>query len=206
MGASCYQPQHLVLSIYGQRQTWVCHLTAAVRLHPLIPPPVACDKATFQYMQKAAKAAARAPASYPASSPKQVDDDEIEILDDSSYTEDTQNHADDDSDAGAASESEGDTFKLILRSGGGVVKGDIMLTVRPTTTCGAIVRAYLKKAGIADQYPAVSAAPAKKGSQKRKNAGGKAPKLSIDGDTAEDADQIGEKDLEDGDLVEVVGL
>ncbi|KDR82499.1 hypothetical protein GALMADRAFT_237823 [Galerina marginata CBS 339.88] len=109
----------------------------------------------------------------------------------------------------AESESEGEKFKLILRSG--LTPKDITLTVRPTTKCGAIVKAFLKKAGLADKYPEVFAdatsAPKKGG---RKSKGGadsaKDPRLCIDGDKMENNTEIGDQDLEDGDMVEVVGL
>lgn len=73
----------------------------------------------------------------------------------------------------------------------------INLTVRPTTTCRAIVKAFLKAAGLSDQYTA---------SSKNKKAGQAMPQLMIDGDKMADDMEIGEADLDDGDLVEVVGL
>ncbi|KAJ7643931.1 hypothetical protein FB45DRAFT_283993 [Roridomyces roridus] len=114
--------------------------------------------------------------------------------------------------AGAASmdesdaESEGgETFKLCLRSA--VTKKDIFLTVRPTTTCGAIVQAFLKKAGLADQYGSG------KGGGGRKSVGGKGkgkkaqpekePQLVIDGDKMAADVPISDADLDDGDVVDV---
>ena len=104
-------------------------------------------------------------------------------------------------DAGAESapEDEDDKFRLTLRSG---KTKDITVTVRPTTTCEAIVRAFLKKAGLADQYPNVKAPAAKKGRGKAPEG----PKLMVDGDKLDPSSMIGDADLEDGDLVEVVGL
>ncbi|KAF8964320.1 hypothetical protein BDZ97DRAFT_1904414 [Flammula alnicola] len=114
------------------------------------------------------------------------------------------------SDEGEAeSEAEGDKFKLILRSSG---NKDITLTVRSTTKCGAIVKAFLKKAGLADQYPGLladaSAKVVKKGARKSKGGGSdeKVPQLCIDGDKMDNQAEIGDMDLEDGDMVEVVGL
>jgi hypothetical protein len=110
----------------------------------------------------------------------------------------------------AESEAEGETFKLVLRSAG---NKDIALTVRPKTKCGAILRAFLKKLGIAEQYPGVfaQAEPAsekKKAGRKSKAAlaAEKDPRLCIDGDKMDNETEIGEMDLEDGDMVEVVDL
>lgn len=89
---------------------------------------------------------------------------------------------------------------MTLRSG---KTKDIVLTVRPTTTCGAIVRAFLKKAGLADQY----ATPNSKGKRGRKTTAQTAgPCLMVDGDRMGAESVIGDADLEDGDLVEVFGL
>ncbi|KAF8879087.1 hypothetical protein CPB84DRAFT_1793598 [Gymnopilus junonius] len=126
----------------------------------------------------------------------------------------------------AESEAEGGKFKLILRSS--LTTKDITLTVRPTTKCGAIVKAFLNKAGLADKYHevfaegGVAAAAArapepakKKGGRKAKRGAAavaaaavpvKDPRLCIDGDKMDNATEIGDMDLEDGDMVEVVGL
>lgn len=98
---------------------------------------------------------------------------------------------------------ESQTFKLIVRSERTKDK-DITLTVRPTTKCGAIVRAFLKKAGLEAEYPE-GGAPAK-GRGRGKATAAKVPALSIDGDRMDAETEIGEADLEDGDQVEVVGL
>lgn len=99
----------------------------------------------------------------------------------------------------------------MLRSAG---NKDIALTVRSTTKCGAILRAFLKKLGIAEQYPGVfaqaepAAAAKKKGGKKTKaaQAAEKDPRLCIDGDKMNNETEIGDMDLEDGDMVEVVDL
>lgn len=96
---------------------------------------------------------------------------------------DSQSMADDDDD---------DIFKLVVRSG---VTKDVTLKVRPTTTCGAIVMAFLKRAGIADQYL-----------DSRSIRGGGGPRLMIDGERMDPETPISEADLEDGDQVEVDGL
>ena len=107
----------------------------------------------------------------------------------------------------AESESDGDKFKLILRSALTLNK-EISLVVRPTTKCGAIVKAFLKKAGLSGQYPEVFAgAPASKSGKTRNvAAAGKDPRLCLDGDKLDNASEIGGADLEDGDMIEVVGL
>ena len=110
----------------------------------------------------------------------------------------------------AESESDGDKFKLILRSALTANK-EISLVVRPTTKCGAIVKAFLKRAGLAEQYPEVfagaQASVAKKGRRKSNVAVAvKDPRLCLDGDKLDNASEIGEADLEEGDMIEVVGL
>ena len=121
--------------------------------------------------------------------------------------------------AEASEDEDDDTFKLILRS---ALTGnkDITLTVRPTTKCGNIVKAFLKKAKLEDQYPhvfaegGVAAAMATASKQKKGRGRGKAaappqvkdPRLSVDGDKLDNDAPISDADLEDGDMVEVVGL
>ncbi|KAH9065443.1 hypothetical protein EDB87DRAFT_1595903 [Lactarius vividus] len=99
------------------------------------------------------------------------------------------------SDVQSIAEEDDDTFKLVVRSG---MTKDVTLKVRPTTTCGAIVKAFLRRAGIADKYPEG------KSSRKKSAVGG--PRLMIDGDRMDPDTPISEADLEDGDQVEVTGL
>lgn len=101
-----------------------------------------------------------------------------------------------------ASDADGDTFKLILRS---AISKDITLTVRPTTKCEAIVKAFLKRVGIEAQYPEVFNTKGV-GTKNRGSKGQKDPRLCIDGDKMGNDVEIGDADLDDGDLVEVVGL
>jgi hypothetical protein len=89
-----------------------------------------------------------------------------------------------------ADDDDGDIFKLVVRSG---ITKDVTLKVRPATTCGAIVKAFLKRAVIADQYL-----------EGRSIRGG--PRLMIDGERMDPETPISEADLEDGDQVEVDGL
>ena len=106
------------------------------------------------------------------------------------------------SDSDVKDDAPSDVFQLVVRSER--TKGkDITLRVRPTTKCGAIVRAFLKKAGLEGEYP--ENAPAVKG-RGRKAVPVKVPALSVDGDRMAPDDEIGVADLEDGDQVEVVGL
>ncbi len=99
------------------------------------------------------------------------------------------------SDVQSVAEEDDDIFKLVVRSG---VTKDVTLKVRPTTSCGAIVKAFLRRAGIADRYPEG------KSSRKKSAVGG--PRLMIDGDQMDPDTPISEADLEDGDQVEVTGL
>ena len=100
---------------------------------------------------------------------------------------------DSDSDSQSmADDDDGDIFKLVVRSG---VTKDVTLKVRATTTCGAIVKAFLRRAGIADQYL-----------EGKSIRGGGMPRLMIDGERMDPETPISEADLEDGDQVEVGGL
>ncbi|KAJ7600876.1 hypothetical protein C8J56DRAFT_1038500 [Mycena floridula] len=147
---------------------------------------VACDRNTYEYVRARANIA-------PEVEPDE-DPDVIEIVSDPEETP-FEIHDESDTGAGGESEHEGETFKLILRSG--MTSRDITLTVRPTTKCGAIVKAFLKKAGLPDKPNSP---------KKRKSVGGKGgsdPCLCIDGDKVDNDIEIGEMDLEDGDLVEV---
>ena len=84
-----------------------------------------------------------------------------------------------------------DKFKLVLRAPG--IK-EITLSVRSTTTCGKIVRAFL--AVVAKQNGKAPTSP-RKAAQVR---------LCIDGEKQHPDTLISECDLEDGDMVEVVGM
>lgn len=118
---------------------------------------------------------------------------------------------------GGGDEEDQDKFKLVFRSA--LTTTDITLNVRSTTKCGAIVKAFLKKAGLADKYTAFiegtadpSSNPQNKKSSWRASIGrgakveAKIPRLMIDGDKVRNEGEIGEHDLEDGDMVDVVDL
>ncbi|KAG6853057.1 hypothetical protein C0991_007201 [Blastosporella zonata] len=154
---------------------------------------VGCDKTTHEFLR--ANPLVAAPAF-----------DVEEIPSDTDAPSPLQDQSDDAKEQ--ESNAEGETFKLTVRSS--VATKDITLTVRPTTKCGAIVKAYLKKAGVADQYPSLfteEGAPAKKGGKGKKAAQPeKDPRLCVDGDRMDNDAEIGEADLEDGDMVEIVGL
>ncbi|KZV70230.1 hypothetical protein PENSPDRAFT_651752 [Peniophora sp. CONT] len=141
----------------------------------------ACDKVTFEYLrnnrnQRPPTSSSGQPSgSQPKSGPSGGGDSDSETEVESSAEDD-------------------DTFKLTIRSG--TVK-DVTLTVRPSTTCGAIVKAFLKRAGLADKYS--------EGKSRRKSTAG-GPRLVVDGDRMEPGTPISAADLEDGDQVEIAGL
>jgi hypothetical protein len=118
--------------------------------------------------------------------------------------------SDAESDAAAATENK---FKLVLRS---KATKDITLIVRPTTKCGAIIKAFLKKAGLEEKYPHVfneGGAGATAAPKQRGRGAAKAPakllpdpRISVDGDKMDNDAEIGDADLDDGDMVDVVGL
>lgn len=84
-----------------------------------------------------------------------------------------------------------DKFKVVLRAAD---TKEITLSVRSTTTCGKIVRAFL--AVVAKQSGKAPTSP-RKAAQVR---------LCIDGEKKHSDTPISECDLEDGDMVEVVGM
>ena len=170
----------------GPYQTYFCPILL------LICHAVACDKGTYEYMRKNPTNLSQlsfGPETAPA--PEETSSDEEPAA--SQATE-------------ATSDGDGDAYKLILRS---AITKDITLTVRPTTKCGAIVKAFLKKVGVQDQYSGVfkeGAGATKKTTQRGQKVEHKDPRLCVDGDKMGNDVEIGEADLEDGDLVEVVGL
>ncbi|OJT09434.1 hypothetical protein TRAPUB_14097 [Trametes pubescens] len=165
----------------------------------------ACDRNTFQYLQenKRMRSESLAPPGPPETqdaarrSPSRTRSPSIEFND----------AASDDATPAAEEHREekpADSFRLVVRSERTAGK-NITLLVRPTTKCGAIVRGFLKKAGLEAEYPA--SPPAAKGRGRGKAAApAKAPALSVDGDRMDPETEIGEADLEDGDQVDVVGL
>ena len=148
---------------------------------------VACDKGTYEYMRKNPGILSQLSFG-PETAPTPEEPSSGEEPSASQATE-------------ASSDGDGDAFKLILRS---AITKDIALTVRPTTKCGAIVKAFLKKAGVQDQYSGVFKEGA--GASKKTRGQEKDPRLCVDGDKMSNDVEIGEADLEDGDLIEVVGL
>ncbi|THH09289.1 hypothetical protein EW146_g8721 [Bondarzewia mesenterica] len=144
----------------------------------------ASDKATFEYMREQRKQRRSVPPDHAAKkgrSPSRNPGGES----DSDSGEESRSQTVEDKD---------DTFKLVVRS---ATTKDVTLTVRSTTTCGAIVKAFLRRAGLADKYP--------EGKSRRKSGAG-GPRLMIDGDRIDPEVQISEAELEDGDQVEVVNL
>lgn len=108
------------------------------------------------------------------------------------------------SDTGSTGDVAEDTFKLTIRSVK-TPKG-IVLTVRPQTKCGAIVKAYLRKAGLANEYLGhdTSTKVRNRGKQSVTTASG--PQLVVDGDKLDNEAEIREADVEDGDIIEVTSL
>ena len=146
--------------------------------------PEASEKVTFEYIREQRMHDRAVPSIQPANKDRSASINPAE---------------DPDSDSGIESisqevENEDETFRLVVRSAS---TKDITLTVRPTTTCGAIVKAFLRRAGIPDKDPS-------RKSRRKSGAGG--PSLMIDGEKMGPETPISEGDLEDGDQVEVVGL
>lgn len=107
------------------------------------------------------------------------------------------------SDGGGIEDVAEDTFKLTLRSLK-TPKG-VVLIVRPQTKCGAIVKAYLRKTGLANDYLEYDTSTnRKRGRRSIIIASG--PRLVVDGDKLDNEIEIREADVEDGDIVEVAGL
>jgi hypothetical protein len=108
------------------------------------------------------------------------------------------------SDTDGIGDVAGDTFKLTLRSMK-TPKG-IVLTVRPQTKCGAILKAYLRKAGLANEYLEYDTGARGKNRGRRSVIVVSGPQLVVDGDKVNNEVEIREVDVEDGDIVEVAGL
>jgi hypothetical protein len=81
-----------------------------------------------------------------------------------------------------------------------------VLTVRPQTKCGAIVKAYLRRAGLANEYLEYDTNMKSRGRGRRSVLIASGPQLVIDGDKLDNEVEIREADVEDGDIVEVTGL
>ncbi|KAJ3894225.1 hypothetical protein GG344DRAFT_41513 [Lentinula edodes] len=168
---------------------------------------VACDLPTYEYKRKVAAEQLRSEAAAKAN--KNTTNTPSNIIEIDSDEEDDKIGP----STPAGDDQDEDKFKLVLRSA--LTSKDITLNVRSTTKCGAIVSAFLKKAGLMEKYPALSDSAAdgsslqKKTKSRRSVAGStinKVPKLSIDGDKVGNDIEIGDYDLEEGDMVEVVDL
>ncbi|KAK0221687.1 hypothetical protein IW262DRAFT_1375447 [Armillaria fumosa] len=167
---------------------------------------VACNKTTYEYMRSSKYRTAKPP-------PVPVNPDAIVISSDGADAGLNITSDDDEPDSFFTAppavpdtdkeEDDGEKLKLTLRSK--KTTQDIILVVRPTTTCGAIVRAFLKKAGLADEYPAVMN-EATSSTKKKRGVQPKDPRIYIEGDKMDNEVVIGEADVEDGDMVEVGGL
>lgn len=108
------------------------------------------------------------------------------------------------SDTDSLGDAAEDTFKLTLRSVK-TPKG-IVLTVRPQTKCGAILKAYLRKAGLSNEYLEYDTAAKGRKRGRRSIMVASGPQLVVDGDKLNNEVEIREADVEDGDIIEVAGL
>ena len=97
-----------------------------------------------------------------------------------------------------------DTFRLTLRSTK-TPKG-IVLTVRPQTKCGAILKAYLRKAGLANEYLEYDSGARGRNRGRPSIIIASGLRLVVDGDKLDNEIEIREADVEDGDIIEVTGL
>jgi hypothetical protein len=215
-------PQNLVLTYKGRR---LYSSTSPDALNIWVEAEfAACNTTTYAYLRANSLAddgyhsaitpvpATRTPSC--SSKAEAIDvnsDDDIVIVGASqpAQPEETQAYARSQShahDSDAESEADSDKFKIVLQSS--LTQGrHIALTVRPTTKCGAIVKAFLKKAGLTDQYSHVfdnAASARQKGRKSQKPQ--KDPRICVDGEKMSNDTAIGDADLEDGDMVEVVGL
>jgi len=108
------------------------------------------------------------------------------------------------SDADSIGDAAEDTFRLTLRSMK-TPKG-LVLTVRPQTKCGAILKAYLRKAGLAHEYLEYDVGARGRNRGRRSVIIASGPRLVVDGDKLDNEVEIKEADVEDGDIIEVTGL
>jgi len=108
------------------------------------------------------------------------------------------------SDTDSIGDAAEDTFKLTVRSVK-TPKG-IVLTVRPQTKCGAILKAYLRKAGLANEYLERDTGARGRNRGRRSVIIASGPRLVVDGDKLDNEVEIREADVEDGDIIEVNGL
>ncbi|TFK40868.1 hypothetical protein BDQ12DRAFT_680194 [Crucibulum laeve] len=172
---------------------------------------VACDITTYEYI-RAHQATTTQPIDRNTPTFDISSDEDDGAPEPSTSQPQSQSQGHDAAESEAESESDGDKFKLILRSALTGSK-DISLVVRSATKCGAIVKAFLKKAGLDAQYPNAGGGgtkspppPPKRGRKSVAEVSEKDPRLCVDGEKMANDAEIGDADLEDGDLVEVVGL
>ncbi|KAI0693218.1 hypothetical protein BC835DRAFT_1306833 [Cytidiella melzeri] len=142
----------------------------------------ACDKQTFEYLQKHR---------HISPGPENALRLSTDSRDISPAGTEAESAAE--SDAGEDS-GDDETLKITLRASS---LKPLALTVRQTTKCSAILKAFLKHHKLTQQYPS---SPVKGKGQ------GSGPGLIVDGDRLNPDDAISVADLEDGDMVEVVGL
>lgn len=191
--------------------------------------PVGCQLKTYEYLQQEAREKRSTQDAQVVDIPSGDEDSDDNTFD--THASPNANISPPPAQASQESEAEldaGGKFKLVLRSDKSTK--DITLIVRPTTKCGSIVKAYIKKIELTDQYSHIfeedgsaSASPAPPAKTRGRGGRGRGrgqakvqaetpraplpdPRLSVDGDRLENNAEIGDADLEDGDMVEVVGL
>lgn len=87
------------------------------------------------------------------------------------------------SETSKVEDDQSDRIKLHIRAG----NQTIIMSVKSTTKCKSIIETFLRKTG-------------------RSASASKSARLRVDGEKLDPESEIGEMDLEDGDLVDVVGI
>lgn len=178
------------IGVWAQAELGAANL-AFVRRHNILTTYLdACDRSTFEHLQTSRH---RSPAANNAldlvNAPLSRGTSPISIADDSAAPSEPEDDSGDE-----------DTLKITLRS---ALTKPLTLTVRQTTKCHAILQAFFKHHKLTDKYTTSPAKGKKSAKGKAKPAG---PALVVDGDRLNPDDEISVADLEDGDVVDVVGL
>lgn len=157
--------------------------TTSALVTKLLLSPEACDKNTFDYLQ-----------THRLSSPNDAADDAFTSRDATPFSIEESSSA-----LSEAAEDSGDedTFRIKLQS---TLTKPVTLTVRQSTKCSAVINAFLRHHNLSDKYTSP-----RKG-QKTSGTRPTGPALVVDGDRLNPDDELSVADLEDGDMVEVVGL
>ena len=156
----------------------------------------ACDNVTYSYLQtlfRYSPAFSNDDGRRSPSRASSIELSDIEVGEATFSTHDDAGAADEGEDDEEGQKDNADTMKLIFRS---AITKPITLTVRPTTKCSTILQVFLKRHNLNAKYPPT----------KGKKRGKSGPALVVDGDKLDPESEISLADLEDGDMVEVVGL